>query len=321
MSPVLALTSVGSPVLWGGFVALILVFLALDLGVFHRRAHAVRTREALAWSAVWFSTAMLFGGFVYVEFGGTRAVEFVTGYLIEWSLSVDNLFVFVLIFAAFKIPPAYQHRVLFWGILSALVLRAAMILGGVALIATWHWVMYLFGAFLILTGVKMAVQKEREMRLEDKLVFRLLARMIPATNTLDGTRFVITRDGRRYATPLLFALLLIEVSDVIFAVDSIPAVIAVTRDPFIVFTSNVFAILGLRSLYFLLANAAARFRHLRMGLAIVLVFIGAKMTFALGIPALASLGVVALVLGSSIGLSLASDAPPGSDKSRGAKGL
>jgi tellurite resistance protein TerC len=307
----LALTSVGSPVLWAGFVALILAFLALDLGVFHRRAHAVTTREALGWSAVWFTTAMLFGGFVYLEFGGTRAVEFVTGYLIEWSLSIDNLFVFVLIFAAFKIPAAFQHRVLFWGILSALVLRAAMILGGVKLVATWHWVMYLFGAFLILTGIKMAVQKEKEMRLEDKLVFRLLARLIPATNALDGTRFVIRRDGRRYATPLLFALLLIEVSDVIFAVDSIPAVIAVTRDPFIVFTSNVFAILGLRSLYFLLANAAARFRYLRFGLAVVLVFIGAKMTFAFELPALASLGVVALVLGSSIAVSLVRGRGPG----------
>jgi len=303
----LALTSVGSPVLWAGFVALILVFLALDLGVFHRKAHAVSTREALAWSAIWFSTAMLFGGFVYLAFGGTRAVEFVTGYLIEWSLSVDNLFVFVVIFATFRIPAVHQHRVLFWGILSALVLRAAMILGGVALVATWHWVMYLFGALLILTGLKMAVQREKEMRLEDKLVFRILARLIPATNDFEGTRFVIRRDGRRYATPLLFALLMIEVSDVIFAVDSIPAIIAVTRDPFIVFTSNIFAILGLRSLYFLLANAAARFRYLRIGLAVVLVFIGAKMAFSLDIPALTSLGVVVLVLGAAIAASLARD--------------
>jgi tellurite resistance protein TerC len=305
MSRLLALESVGSPALWAGFIAFVLVMVALDLGVFHRKAHAVSFREALAWSAVWFSMAMLFGGFVYLTFGGTRAIEFVTGYLIEWSLSVDNLFVFVLIFTAFKIPPVYQHRVLFWGILSALVLRAVMILGGVALLERWHWVMYAFGGFLILTGFKMAWQKERDVRLEDKLVFRILARLIPATNTFDGPRFLIRRDGRRYATPLLFTLLLVEITDVIFAVDSIPAIFAVTTDPFIVFTSNIFAILGLRSLYFLLAGAADRFHYLRLGLAVVLVFIGAKMTFDLKIPAYVSLGVVAIVLGTAIALSFA----------------
>jgi len=304
---VLALQTIGSPYLWGGFVAMVLVFLALDLGVFHRKAHVVSFREALIWSAVWFSTAMLFGGFVYLKFGGTRAIEFVTGYLIEWSLSVDNLFVFVLIFAAFKIPPVYQHRVLFWGIVSALVLRAVMILGGAVALEKWHWLMYVFGAFLILTGLRMAWQKEKEkeMRVEDKLAFRILARLIPATNTFNGPRFVVRVDGRRYATPLLFTLLLVEVTDVIFALDSIPAIFAVTRDPFIVFTSNIFAILGLRSLYFLLAGAADRFHYLKLGLAIVLIFIGAKMTFSLKIPAFTSLGVVALVLGSAIGLSLA----------------
>jgi len=301
----LGIHSVGSPALWAGFVALVILFLAVDLGIFHRKAHAVSAREALAWSAVWFSLAMLFGGFVHLKFGGTRAVEFVTGYLIEWSLSVDNLFVFVLIFTAFKIPAAYQHRVLFWGILSALVLRAGMILGGAALLETWHWIMYVFGGFLIFTGLKMAWQKEKDLRLEDRLAFRILARVIPATNTFDGTKFVIRRDGRRYATPLLFTLLLLEVTDVIFAVDSIPAIFAVTTDTFIVFTSNIFAILGLRSLYFVLARAADRFHYLRPGLAVVLVFIGAKMAFSLEIPAFASLGVVTLVLGSAIGLSLA----------------
>jgi tellurite resistance protein TerC len=303
--PMLALESVGNPALWAGFIALVLVFLALDLGVFHRKAHAVKFREALVWSAVWFSTAMFFAGFVYLKFGGTRAVEFVTGYLIEWSLSVDNLFVFVLIFTTFKIPPVYQHRVLFWGILSALVLRAVMILLGAALLEKFHWLMYVFGGFLILTGLKMALQKGKEMRIEDQLAFRILSRIIPATNTFDGTRFVIKRDGRHYATPLLFTLLLIEVTDVIFAVDSIPAIFAVTTDTFIVFTSNIFAILGLRSLYFLLAGAADRFHYLKLGLAVVLVFIGTKMTFALKIPSFLSLGIVAIVLGSAIGLSLA----------------
>jgi tellurite resistance protein TerC len=305
----LALESVGSPALWAGFVGLILVFLALDLFVFHRKAHAVSMREALVWSVVWVILAMLFAGFVYLEFGGTRAVEFVTGYLIEKSLSVDNLFVFVLIFTAFKIPAVYQHRVLFWGILSALVLRAVMILGGAVLLERFHWLMYVFGGFLILTGIKMAWAREREVRLEDKLAFRVLARLIPATNTLDGARFMVRRDGRTYATPLLFTLLLVEITDVIFAVDSIPAIFAVTMDPFIVFTSNIFAILGLRSLYFLLAGAADRFHYLKFGLAVVLVFIGAKMIYVLlfgaKFPAYVSLGVVGAVLGAAIGLSLA----------------
>jgi tellurite resistance protein TerC len=304
----LALQSVGSPVLWVGFVALVFLFLAIDLGLFHRKAHAVKFREALAWSAVWFSTAMLFGGFVYVKFGGTRAVEFVTGYLIEWSLSVDNLFVFVLIFTAFKIPAVYQHRVLFWGILSALVLRAVMIYGGAVALERFHWLMYVFGGFLILTGLRMGWQRGPEPRVEDRFAFRVLSRLIPATNTFDGPRFVIKRDGRRYATPLLFSLLLVEVTDVIFAVDSIPAIFAVTTDPFIVFTSNIFAILGLRSLYFLLAGAADRFHYLKLGLAVVLVIIGGKMIYTMvsgvKIPAYVSLGAVGLVLGLAIGLSL-----------------
>jgi len=199
--------------------------------------------------------------------------------------------------------------VLFWGILSALVLRAAMILGGAVLLERFHWLMYVFGGFLVLTGLKMAWQKEREVRLEDKIAFRVLARLIPATNTLDGSRFVTRRDGRTYATPLLFTLLLVEITDVIFAVDSIPAIFAVTMDPFIVFTSNIFAILGLRSLYFLLAGAADRFHYLKFGLAVVLVFIGAKMIYVLlfgaKVPAYISLGVVGIVLGTSIALSLA----------------
>jgi tellurite resistance protein TerC len=305
----LAIQSIGSPLLWAGFIALVLVFLALDLFVFHRKAHAVSMREALVWSVVWVILAMLFAGFVYLDFGGTRAVEFVTGYLIEKSLSVDNLFVFVLIFTAFRIPAALQHRVLFWGILSALVLRAVMILGGAVLLEKFHWLMYVFGGFLILTGFKMAFQKERETRLEDRIAFRVLARLIPATNTFDGARFVVRREGRTYATPLLFSLLLVEVTDVIFAVDSIPAIFAVTMDPFIVFTSNIFAILGLRSLYFLLAGAADRFHYLKLGLAVVLVLIGGKMVYTLvsgvKIPAYISLGAVAVILGTAIAVSLA----------------
>jgi tellurite resistance protein TerC len=315
-TPMLALQSVGSPVLWAGFIALIMLFLAIDLGLFHRKAHAVSFREALVWSAVWFATAMLFSGFVYLKFGGTRAIEFVTGYLIEWSLSVDNLFVFVLIFTAFKIPALYQHRVLFWGILSALVLRAGMILGGVALLDKFHWLMYVFGGFLIVTGVKMVLGKGAETPIDRRLSFRILSRLIPATNTIDGPRFVVQRDGRRYATPLLFTLLLVEVTDVIFAVDSIPAILGVTKDPFIVFTSNIFAILGLRSLYFLLAGAADRFHYLKLGLAVVLVFIGTKMLLGWKIPRL-SLAIVAAVLGTAIGLSLAKKpgppAPPSGD--------
>ena len=305
----LGIQSIGSPGLWAGFIAFVLAMLALDLGVFHRKAHAIGYREALLWSVVWMALAFVFNGFVYLRFGGTHAVEFLTGYLIEKSLSVDNLFVFVLIFTAFKIPPIYQHRVLFWGILSALVLRAVMILGGAALLETWHWIMYVFGGFLVLTGLRMAWQRGPETRLEDRFAFRVLARLIPATNTLDGAHFLIRRDGRRYATPLLFTLLLVEVTDVIFAVDSIPAIFAVTTDPFIVFTSNIFAILGLRSLYFLLAGAADRFHYLKLGLAVVLVIIGAKMIYTMAsgvkIPAYVSLGAVGLVLGLAIGLSLA----------------
>jgi tellurite resistance protein TerC len=305
MDPMVALESVGRPGLWIGFVAFVLAMLALDLGVFHRKAHAVGYREALLWSVFWMALAFLFNGLVWHWFGATRALEFLTGYLIEKSLSVDNLFVFVLIFTAFRIPALYQHRVLFWGIVSALVLRAVMIFGGVALLERWHWIMYVFGAFLIFTGAKMGLAKGEEKPIEKRLSFRVLARIIPATNTFDGSHFTTRRDGRRYATPLLFALLLVEVTDVIFAVDSIPAIFAVTTDPFIVFTSNIFAILGLRSLYFLLAGAADRFHYLKLGLAVVLVFIGVKMTFGLKIPAYISLGVVALVLGAAIAISLA----------------
>jgi tellurite resistance protein TerC len=306
-TPMLALQSIGSPILWAGFIGFVLAMLALDLGVFHRKAHAIGYREALLWSIFWMALALLFNGFVWLEFGRTHALEFLTGYLIEKSLSVDNLFVFVLIFTAFKIPPVYQHRVLFWGILSALILRALMIWLGAAAIERWHWLMYVLGLFLVFTGIKIAVQREKESRLEDKLVFRILSRLVPTTNTFEGPRFLVRRDGRRYATPLLFTLLLVEVTDVIFAVDSIPAIFAVTTDPFIVFTSNIFAILGLRSLYFLLAGAADRFHYLKLGLAIVLIFIGVKMTIMdlVKIPVWISLCVVAAVLGAAIGLSLA----------------
>jgi tellurite resistance protein TerC len=297
---------VGTPALWAGFVAFVLVVLALDLGLFHRKAHAVGFREALGWSAVWATLALAFSGFVTWRFGGERGIEFLTGYLIEQSLSVDNLFVFVVIFGALGIPPQFQHRVLFWGILSALVLRAGMILAGAAMLARFHWLVYVFGAFLVLTGVKLYLQRAREMRVEDSWALRLARRLLPSTPHLSGERFFTRENGRRVATPLLMALILIELTDVVFAVDSIPAVLAITTDPFVVFTSNLFAILGLRSLYFLLGGLLERFRHLKVGLAAVLVFVGAKMTLVdvVHVPPALSLVAVLLILGGALAASL-----------------
>jgi tellurite resistance protein TerC len=298
--------TVGTPGMWAGFVVLVLVLLALDLGVFHRKDRPVSAREALAWTGVWIGVALAFGGVVWWRFGPTTGVEYLTGYLIEKSLSVDNLFVFVIIFGAFAIPPAYQHRVLFWGILTALVLRAAMILGGAALLARFSWLGYVFGAFLVLTGIRLWRNGEQEHHPERSAAFRLLRRVIPATSRIEGHHFFVREGGRVVATPLLFALLAIELSDVVFAVDSIPAIFGVTLDPFIVFTSNIFAILGLRSLYFAIARLIDKFAYLKVGLALVLVFIGAKMLAArwVHVPAAASLAVVVAVLGGSVAPSL-----------------
>jgi len=294
--------SVGSPALWGGFVAFVLAMLALDLGVFHRKAHVVGFREALGWSVAWIGLALLFNAFVAWRFGPQLGIEFLTGYLIEKSLSVDNIFVFLVIFSGLGIPLQSQHRVLSWGILSALVLRALMIFAGAALLARFHWLIYVFGAFLIFTGVKLYLNRGREEHPEQSSLMRLARRWIPSTPKLHGERFWVRENGRRLATPLLMALLMVEITDVIFAVDSIPAIFAVTSDPFIVFTSNIFAILGLRSLFFLVAGLVDKFLYLKVGLAAVLVFVGAKMALIdfVNVPALASLGVVLGLLAGSM---------------------
>ncbi len=295
---------IGSPVLWAGFLGFVVVMLALDLGVFHRKAHQVRMKEALGWSLVWVSLALAFNGLVWWRFGSQAGLEFLTGYLIEKSLSVDNIFVFVVIFGSLSIPAVHQHRVLFWGILSALVLRAAMIFAGTALLARFHWLVYVFGGFLVLTAVKlvMAWRAGDGATSTESRLLALARRVLPATDRYDGQRFLTRENGRRLATPLLLALVLVEVTDVIFAVDSIPAVLAITADPFIVFTSNVFAILGLRSLYFLLAGVVDRFRYLKLGLAGVLGFVGAKMLAmdVYKVPAAWSLAIIATILGASI---------------------
>jgi tellurite resistance protein TerC len=291
---------------WLGFLGFVLAMLALDLGVFHRKDHAVRPREALAWSLVWVALSLAFAGLVWKTSGARPAVEFLTGYVIEKSLSVDNIFVFVVLFGALGIPPLYQHRVLFWGILSALVLRGVMIWAGTALLARFHFVVYLFGAFLVLTGVRLLLAKGEAEHPEQSRLFRWLRRHVPSTSRFDGPRFFTREGGRRVATPLFFALVMIELSDVLFAVDSIPAIFAVTTDPFIVFTSNIFAILGLRSLYFLIAGLVEKFTYLKPSLAAVLMFVGVKMSVAelYPIPPAASLAVVTGILALGVGASV-----------------
>ncbi|MDP3063601.1 MAG: TerC family protein [Chloroflexota bacterium] len=285
--------------LWVGFNAMVLGLLALDLGVFHRKAHVVKAKEAAIWTVVWITLALAFNAVVYVWRGPEPALEYLTGYVIEKSLSVDNIFVFVIIFSTFSVPAAYQHRVLFWGILGALVMRGAMIAAGAALLEQFHWIVYLFGAFLIFTGIRMAVQREVAPHPERNPLLRLARRLFPVTEGYEGQRFFVRRAGKLMATPLLLVLLVVETTDLVFAVDSIPAVFAVTRDPFIVYTSNVFAILGLRALYFLLANAVGKFYYLKPALSVVLVFVGVKMLLAevYKIPIVVSLGVIATVLG------------------------
>jgi tellurite resistance protein TerC len=301
----LPLVLAASDLAWGGFVAFVLAMLALDLGVFHRKSHVVSTKEALAWSCVWVALALLFNVGVWTWMGADRGLEFLSGYLIEKSLSIDNIFVFAVIFRALRIPAALQHGVLFWGILTALGLRAVMIFAGVALIERFHVLVYVFGGFLVLTGVKLLFQKESDPG--DGWGFRLVRRLVPSTERYDGARFFTVENGRRLATPLFVALLLIEFTDVVFALDSIPAIFAVTLDPFIVFTSNIFAIMGLRSLYFLLAGAVDRFHYLKVGLAAVLMFVGLKMALVdwVKIPPVVSLPVIAALLAGSIVASLA----------------
>jgi len=298
--------SVGSPSLWLAFVVFVVAMLAVDLGVFHRKSRVVGFRESLIWSGVWIGLALVFAGIVWRGFGAERGLEFVTGYLIEKSLSIDNIFVFVVIFAALGIPVQYQHRVLFWGILSALLLRAVMIFAGAAVLARFHWLMYVFGAFLVVTGVKLYLARNEHENPEESWVMRATRRLVPSSPSLDGDRFFTRVNGRRLATPLFLALVLVEVSDVVFAVDSIPAIFAITEDPFIVFTSNIFAILGLRSLFFVLAGLVEKFRYLKIGLAAVLVFVGVKMTAVevYKLPPVASLAVIAGILGASVLASL-----------------
>lgn len=298
--------TIGSPALWAGFIAFVLAMLAIDLGVFHKNAHEVTLKEAGIWSAVWVGLAVIFGIGVYVWFGSERALEFTTGYLIEKALAVDNIFVFVIIFATFAVPAIYQHRVLFWGVLGALIMRAIFILAGGAFLQKFHWAIYVFGGLLAVTGFKLLFQRNEQYKPEDSTVVRWVRKVFPMTSEYHGDKFIISKNGRRYGTPLLLALVAVEVTDLIFAVDSIPAIFAVTKDPFIVFTSNIFAILGLRSLYFLLAGVITKFAYLKVGLSFVLIFVGAKMLLVevYKVPIPASLGIIAGILGLSIVASL-----------------
>ncbi len=294
--------SIGSFWMWAGFLAFVLGMLALDLGVFHRRAHAVSVKEAAIWSAVWVALALAFNGLLWAGFGAERGMAFLTGYLIEKALSVDNIFVFVLIFGAFSVPTTYQHRVLFWGILGALLMRAVFVALGSALIASFHWVIYLFGAFLMVTGLKMLLLRDQTFDPRANPVFRLFRRLVPAVEGYHGPAFTVVQGGRRFATPLLMVLVAVELTDLVFAVDSVPAIFAVTQDPFIVFTSNIFAMLGLRSLYFLLAGVVGKFHLLKVGLSLVLVFVGAKMLLSevYKVPVVWSLGVIAGLIGGAM---------------------
>jgi len=291
--------------LWIAFNVFVLGMLAVDLGVFHRNAHAVSIKEATTWSAIWIALAMIFNLGIYFAWGQEKALEFLTGYVIEKSLSVDNLFVFLMIFQYFATPAQYQHRVLFWGILGALVLRAIFIATGSALISNFHWMIYVFGAFLVLTGIKMYLQGDEKIEPEKNPVVRLFERLVPIVKEYQGQRFFTRRGGKTHATLLMLVLIVVETTDVIFAVDSIPAIFAITQDPFIVYTSNVFAILGLRALYFMLAGVMEMFVYLKVGLSFVLCFVGAKMMLVdiYKIPIGASLGVIAAVLLISIGAS------------------
>ena len=291
---------------WIAFNLFVLAMLAIDLGIFHRKSHEVSLREATAWSAVWIFFALVFNTGIYFWRGSEAALQFFTGYLIEKSLSVDNIFVFALLFAYFAVPKAYQHRVLFWGILGALVLRAVFILVGSALLAKFHWILYVFGAFLLITGIKMAIFRDSQMDPEKNPLLRLVRRFLPVKNEYHGDKFFVRENGKLWATPLFLVLILVESTDLVFAVDSIPAIFAVTSDPFLVYTSNVFAILGLRSLYFLLAGVMDKFRYLKLGLAAVLVFVGIKMMLVdlFKIPSLVSLAVIVVLLTVSIVASL-----------------
>ena len=306
--------SFGSVAWWVGFNLFVLSMLALDLGVFNRKEHDVSLKEAAAWTSVWVTLALIFNVFLFFQIGKARALEFTTGYLIELSLSVDNIFVFLVILKYFAVPTKSRHRVLFWGVLGALIMRATMIFAGVLLLQRFHWLIYVFGAFLIYTGLKMFKHGEEEIHPERNPLLGFVSKFMRMTREYHGSKFFISRGGLRYATPMLTVLIMIETTDVVFALDSIPAIFAITRDPLIVYTSNIFAILGLRSMFFLLQGVMERFVYLHMGLAIVLIFVGLKMVLAdvFHISIGVSLGVVAIVLLSSILLSLRKTAKSGS---------
>jgi tellurite resistance protein TerC len=291
---------------WIGFAVLVVAVLAIDLGIFNREAHVIKPREALVWTGVWVALALAFNFFVWRRFGTEAAKEFITGYAIEKALSVDNLFVMYAVFTAFSIPAMHQHRVLFWGIVGAVVMRTIMVFAGVALLSSFHWLVFVFGGVLILTGIKMLIRRDDRPHPEDSRVLRAVKKLLPVSDEIHGGRMFLRVGGALTATPLFLALVTIEASDAVFAVDSIFAIFAVTTDPFIVLTSNIFAILGLRSLYFVLSGAAERFKYVQPGLALVLVFVGVKMVISdwVKIPVLISLAVIVVLVGGSIVASL-----------------
>jgi tellurite resistance protein TerC len=311
--------SIGTPALWGGFLVLIFSLMAVDIAAIRRNPQEMSMREASTWTVGWIALALLFGAGIAWHFGRRPAVEYFTGYVIEYALSVDNLFVFILIFKTFGVPPAYQRRVLIWGILGAMILRAAFILAGTALLSRFNGLLYVFGAFLIYTGGKILSGKDVETHPEQNPVLKLFGKVFPIVRHFGDGKFIVKHRGRWYATALLPVLFVVEATDVVFAVDSIPAIFAVTRDPFIVFTSNVFAILGLRALYFVLKTMMDAFRFLKVGLGLVLVFVGAKMCVEkwVHVPAEISLLVVVALLGASVAASLLWPEKPGGNGEAG----
>jgi tellurite resistance protein TerC len=314
-----------SPGLWLAFVAIVVVLLLLDLFVFHREAHEISMREAGISSAFWIAVGLAFGLIVLWQLGGSAATQYYTGYVIEKSLSVDNVFVWAVILSYFAVPRAFQHRVLFWGVFGALVLRAVFIFAGIALLERLEWIIFLFGAFLLFTAVRVARHDEREIHPEQNPVLRLMRRFVPVTADFHGARFTIVQNARRFATPMLVVLVLVEATDVVFAIDSIPAILAISRSQFIVFSSNAFAILGLRALYFLLAGARDKLVHLNKGLGVLLFYVGVKMIlsgFEIHIPTLLSLGIIAAVLTATVVWSLrtSSRAAESASEGEGPKG-
>jgi len=293
-------------IFWVAFNVFVITMLVLDLGVFHRKSHVIKFKESLVWCAIWISLALLFNVGIYIWDGKKMAIEFLTSYLIELSLSVDNLFVFLLIFSYFRVPAKYQHRVLFWGILGAVIMRAIFIAAGITLIQKFHWIIYIFGGFLIFSGIKLALEKDKEIHPEKNPVLKLFRRFMPVLSRYKEGKFFLRRNQRYFATPLFIVLLVVETTDVMFALDSIPAVIAITTDPFIVYTSNVFAILGLRAIFFALAGIMRLFHYLHYGLSFILVFVGVKMLVSkfYEIPVEIALGVIIAVLTTSVVASI-----------------